>query len=236
MPGLARPFAEISKDKTTSIANGNSGKHTDRRFYLRFLLIGLAAFGFALWSLYDGYIAYPAQRERALKYIEFEEADDEDGWREYAKEQGWPTVSPGRPKGEADFIMQYIMASGAGLASLILLTIVLRARHRWIELDGAELTSSWGQTLTCDQITQIDKKRWRDKGIANIKYEQDGRKRRFVIDDFKFVRDDTDAILYEIEGQIEMERIVGGHPELPPGQQTDDAADESADVATSDSE
>jgi hypothetical protein len=198
---------------------------TDRRFYLRFLLIGLGTFAFALWALYDGYVAYPNQAMRAHKYIELVEADREDEWRDYAKEQGWPTANPGRPKGEADYIIQYIMAGGSGLVSLILITVVLRARGRWIELDGAQLTSSWGQTFTCDEIVSIDKKRWRDKGIARINYLQDGRKRRFVVDDFKFVRDDTDTILYEIEVQIELDRIIGGLPEPPPGHEETDAAD-----------
>ena len=218
---------------------------TDRRFYLRFLLIGLAAFGFMLWCLYDGLIGYPKQNVVRNEYVKYVEEGREDEWRQRATEEGLP-LKPDRPHGEGDFIMQYIMAGFAGVASLILLTTVFRARGRWIELNGATLTSSWGQTLECDQITQIDKKRWRDKGIAKISYEQDGRKRRFVIDDFKFVREETDAILYEIEGHVEMDRIVGGPPELPPGQTPIDVADDqqpagetaqpSADAATGDSE
>jgi hypothetical protein len=93
------------------------------------------------------------------------------------------------------------------------------------------LTSSWGQGFDCDEIVSIDKKRWRDKGIARINYEQGGRRRRFVVDDFKFARDATDAILYELEAQIELDRIIGGLPEPPPGHKAPEVDDSSGDAA-----
>ncbi|MCA9100375.1 MAG: hypothetical protein KDA63_04440, partial [Planctomycetales bacterium] len=198
---------------------------TDRRFYLRYLLIGLVALGFACWAMYDGMIGYPNENVIRNAYAQMAEEGREDEWKDYAKEQGWSTLKPERPHGPGDIAMQYIMAGIAGFASLVLLTVVLRSRGRWIELDGDRLHASWGQSLTSDQIVEIDKKRWRDKGIARIKYEQDGRKRVFVVDDFKFVRKEADEILYEIEGQIDMQRIVGGPPELPPGHQVAEASD-----------
>lgn len=213
---------------------------TDRRFYLRFLLIGVVTFAFALWALYDGTVAYPNQAIRANKYIELEEAGGDewkDEWKAYAREQGWPIANPGHPKGPGDIIVQYIMAGGSGSVSLVLLVVVWRSRGRWIELDGARLTSSWGQSFGCEEIVSIDKKRWRDKGITRINYEQEGRKRRFVIDDFKFVREDSDTILYEVECQVDLDRIVGGPPEPPPGRpDPDQAAPDEADEVQSDTE
>ena len=39
----------------------------DPRFSRRFLIMGIVAIGFALWSLYDGMVKYPAQRAAASK-------------------------------------------------------------------------------------------------------------------------------------------------------------------------
>src|SRR3954471_20397890 len=38
----------------------------DPRFSRRFLIMGTVAIGFALWSLYDGMVKYPAQRIRGF--------------------------------------------------------------------------------------------------------------------------------------------------------------------------
>jgi hypothetical protein len=42
-----------------------------------------------------------------------------------------------------------------------------------------------------------------------------------VIDDFKFKRDPTDTILFELEQRIGLEKIVNGPPEPPPGEHSD---------------
>jgi hypothetical protein len=90
---------------------------------------------------------------------------------------------------------------------------VWRSRGRWIEADETGLTSSWGQRFDYDQVLAVEKRIWRSKGIAKIKYEDGKRKRRFVLDNYKFKRRETDAILYELEGRIGPDKIVGGPPE-----------------------
>jgi hypothetical protein len=188
---------------------------TDHRFYFRFLLIGVVALGFALWSLYDGAIGYPNQRERALEYLRLEQADRTDEWPQFAREQGWPTDPPGVPKTQADFIVQYIMAGIAGAIGLWLLIVVLRSRGRWIEASESRLTSSWGQGFDFDSVVSLDKKKW-DKGIARVTYQEGNRKKRFVIDNYKFARQPTNGILCALEEKIDVDKIVGGPPETPP--------------------
>ena len=46
-----------------------------------------------------------------------------------------------------------------------------------------------------------------------------------MIDDFKFKREQTDQILFELEQRIEIERITGGPPEMLPGEDVEIAAD-----------
>jgi hypothetical protein len=106
------------------------------------------------------------------------------------------------------------MAAMAGSIGLLLISIPLRMRGRWIEANDTGIISSWGQSLRFDQITAVNKRKWRDKGIAKVAYvDEKGRKRRFVIDDFKFHRYPTDDILYELEQRIDPALISGGPPE-----------------------
>lgn len=196
---------------------------SDRRYYRRFLLMGLGALGFALWSLYDGAINYPNQRERGLAYETLETENRANDWNAYATERGWPTTYPGEPKSDVDIGMQYAMAALAGTIGLWLLFGVWRTRGQWIESTDSGITTSWGQSLNFDQVTSVDKFRWSKKGIAKIYYQDGGRKKKFVLDDFKFERRTADQILYELEQQIDPEIITGGPLELPPSEEGEEA-------------
>ena len=74
----------------------------------------------------------------------------------------------------------------------------------------------------------LNKRKWRDKGIAKVTYRDGNRKRRFVIDDYKFHRHPTDAILYELEQKIGVDKITGGPPESPAEEYADDSSDTAA--------
>jgi len=206
--------------------------NNDPRFTRRFLLMGLAAVGFALWSLYDGAIGYPHQRERALAHEKLHEEQEggdpvvfRDKWHAYANERGWSTAYPGEPKSEADIMMQYVMAAIAGTIGLLLISVPIRSRGTWIEANETGITSSWGQSLRFDQVESLDKRKWRSKGIAKVTYQDGNRRRRFVLDDYKFDRYSTDAILYELEQRIGPEKITGGPPEPASDVHGGDSAD-----------
>jgi hypothetical protein len=194
----------------------------DPRFSRRFLYMGIAAIGFALYCLYDGYIGYPHKQERALAFEKLYAEKKADQWEAYANERGWSAAIPEEPKSEeeyrGDIVMQYAMAVVSGLIGVWLISIPLRARGRWIESSDTGITSSWGQSLNFADIVSLDKRQWRNKGIARVTYAENGRKRRFVIDDYKFDRHKTDAILYELEQRIDPSLISGGPPEPPPGE------------------
>jgi hypothetical protein len=217
----------------------------DPRFYRRFYIMGIVAIGFAFYCLYDGFIGYPAQRnqgfeefksdykelfeppnDRSVPVTEFEAQASQERlktWKEYIRTRGI--------KGAADVVMQFVMAAISGLIGLFLLSIPLRARGQWIEMDNNSLRSSWGQEVPIAQIEVIDKRKWRDKGIAKIAYRDGTRKRRFILDDMKFMRDPTDEILFEIEQRIGIEKITNGPPEAvaEPEYAEDDALHASSD-------
>jgi hypothetical protein len=156
---------------------------------------------------------------------QFEQKADHDPrleWAKYMHERGIKSIP--------EVFTQYVQAAVATLIGLFLLSIPLRSRGRWIEADETGITSSWGQSFRYDEVEEVNKRRWRDKGIAKVTYVAGGRRQLFVIDDFKFVRESTDQILFELEQRIELERITGGPPEPLPGE--GEYVEDPGDVAT----
>src|SRR4051812_16330097 len=202
----------------------------DPRYSRKFLIMGICALGFALWCLKDGLYSYPARRvqgfsefkidykklfkdehAKSLSADEFEVVanhEDKKQWDEYAHDRGIPSGP--------DIVMQFIMASVMTVAVLFLVSIPLRARGRWIEGTDSGIGSSWGENVRYDEIEEVNKRKWRSKGIAKVTYVSSGRRRTFVVDDYKFERFRTDAILYELEQRIDPGRIANGSPEPVP--------------------
>jgi hypothetical protein len=195
----------------------------DRRFLWRLGLTASAFLGIALWFLYDGAITYPRQRERALayqglklKYQGLKEEDRLSEWQKIARQRGWPTEDPGKPKGVGDIYFQLVIAALVGLPGLLFSFCFIRARGRWIEVNETGLRTSWGRQLEFGQIVSLGKKKWKSKGIARINYRQNGRKQRLLLDDWKYDAEPTRAILREVESRLDVSQIVGGAPEPLP--------------------
>lgn len=196
-------------------------------FYIRYLVLGLAGLGFGLWHAYDGIWGFPNQRERALKYQEFSKeaeqaaadgtgsGDFADRWVDYAQSQGWPVENPGEPQTQVNIYYNYFVAIVCIPLGAYLLFCVNRARGRWIEGDGQTIRASWGPEVPLGQVTGLNKRQWQKKGIAKVLYNDNGRTKRFVLDDFKFKREPTGQILRQVEARLTEEQITGGPPEPP---------------------
>jgi hypothetical protein len=188
---------------------------------MRLGLITVMCLGFSGWFLYDGVVAYPAQRVRALKYQELEKEGRLIEWKQVAAEQGWPEEQPGEPKHEIEIRAQLVYSAVMAVPGVIFAVLVFRARGRWIELDETGFRTSWGQQFEVSQITQLNKKKWQAKGIVKVYYEEEDRRRRLVLDDCKYDPDPTAALLREIESRLAPEQIVGGAPQSPPAEEQD---------------
>ncbi len=194
-------------------------------FAWRLGLVALFCFGMAGWFLFDGTITYPRQRERILADPELRERAEvfqqleregrKHEWHEVARERDWPTEEPELPRTKAEIWTQLILAGVLAPPGLFFLFRFLVVRKRWVEADETGLRASWGQQLQYDQIVTLNKKKWAKKGIAKIIYDDDGRKRKFVLDDWKYEADPTEDILREVEARIDPDQIVGGLPEPP---------------------
>lgn len=134
-----------------------------------------------------------------------------------AAEEGWPATPYKKLRGDGDILGNYIMAVAAGLAGVWFLFTVWRVTGRWFELGADGITTRWGERFTLDRVTTIDKKLWRDKGIAKLRYKDEaGRQRTFVVDNYKYIKKDTDRALYLIEQAVGLDKIVNGKPDDDP--------------------
>ena len=187
-------------------------------FRNRYLIVGIVLTGFTFWCLYDGLVTYPKQREQTQEpwdtYHEIKEKAGTDQpsetaiqkqWEAIASEKGWSTeFPPEEPKTDNDITVQYIMAAITGCLALPFLVSYFRSRGQWVELDDDGIRTSRGQEFRLDQITVVDKRKWKNKGIAIIFYlrPEDGREKKFVLDAFKFQATPTDQMMEVIDGKI----------------------------------
>jgi hypothetical protein len=186
-----------------------------REFLWRLAILAAGCLAMGGWFLFDGLWTYPRQRERALEYQRLETEERLDEWERTCAERGWPTADPGEPKTDMEIYAQLVFVALLFPPGFVFLVRFLRARKRWIELTETGLRTSWGQHCEFAQIITLNKRKWHDKGIAKLLYEQNGRRRRLVLDDWKFEAEPTRAMLREVESHINLEQIVGGPPEPP---------------------
>jgi len=169
-------------------------------------------FGIAGWFLTDGYIFWPAEAERHAEFariaeelIEAGKAEDQESssvqmaWQRYAGEAGYRTDIPSeRTPGDIreQLVIGWTMMAGAlGFAAWI------AWNHRLsIRAEGNTVIGASGQRVDLDTIVAIDRKKWKNKGIAYAIYEVDGKQRRLTLDDHKFAG--TEPIILEAERRI----------------------------------
>ncbi|MBI85008.1 MAG: hypothetical protein CMJ81_17580 [Planctomycetaceae bacterium] len=148
-----------------------------------------------------------------------------DTWETVAKENSWPIEKPDENKVLVKTVediknrydwkikSQFVMIAVAAPVGFFSLWVYLGSRGRWLEADNSGITSSWGQQFAFDNILTLDKKQWKNKGIARITYDAEGHTKKFVLDNYKFNRWAIDDILLRVESQITDNQIIGGCPE-----------------------
>lgn len=160
-------------------------------------LIPVFLLGFSMWFLWDGFIGYPRSNAR---WDAHESLKDKSGeWEKYAASRGWTTEPPHRRFEKKDLAGQYICAGVAGAIGIFSLIFWLRARKMVIRSDADAVFTPSGKRVPYGSITQIDRRKWKSKGLATVFYSLDGAKGRFVLDDAKYEPTALDAILEDIQ-------------------------------------
>lgn len=203
----------------------NTRAETEKTFWLKFLIIGLATLGYGLWGAKDALLDGPRRVEQAkiweplLNDKSLKEEQRTAQWRVAAEENNWSTARPGHnitAKDAREFVVWnygvFILCSIIALPCLIWCLLV---RGTWIESTENGLRNSKGDELRLDQITKIDKAKWDKKGIAVVHYKTDaGADQKFVIDDLKYQRQPTDSIMAWVEQNVDVSLIANGRTEV----------------------
>ncbi len=183
-------------------------------YLYRYLIMALVCLGGAAWFGYDGFIGYPAKLPAAEAYEELTKIEDpvkrETDWTRLVEQNGWETPSKTSEKIRAEIQGQFVYMVVGLLAGIPAVLYFFSCRGSWIESTEAGLTTSWGQDVDFEKVTELDKRKWAKKGIAKAHYDDNGQKKVFVFDDFKYQRDELGEILRSLESMLDRELITGG--------------------------
>ena len=58
-------------------------------------------------------------------------------------------------------------------------------------------------------VTKLNKNRWKTKGIAVVSYDDQGKSRKLVLDNFKYSRDEISAMVHAVSSRLSPDQIVG---------------------------
>jgi len=173
----------------------------------RMLLISLAVGGLGGWFLFDGLVAYPRNNVKAAIYFELREKHGEDtpelkaAWEVVRKDRVWNDSTPKKIYSPGDLQTQLILGAVTLLAAAALLLYFYRSLSQTTRLENGVITLPNGKTVEISKVQAVSKKRWENKGIADLAYESaPGKSARFILDDYKFVG--AAQILEEVEKRL----------------------------------
>jgi hypothetical protein len=184
-------------------------KEWRRRMLFMFFMI----FGIAAWFLYDGYILWPDEAQRHVEYLEIKDtlieagdAVDEEStsvrlaWERHAREMDYRRNIP-KERMDDDIREQRVIGWVMIIGALLYGVWIAWNHTRQVSAEGDIVIGASGERVDINTITAIDRKKWKDKGIAYGIYEEGGKQRRLCLDEHKFRG--CEAIIIEADQRIE---------------------------------
>jgi len=171
-------------------------------WYKQKLFVAVFLLGVGGLFFWDGFIGYPRSNERYQANQELVKSGRENEWPAVAAQHHWTTKVPEKFYSIGDIRMQWICGTFGALLGLVSLAYWFTQKDRVLRTDGEAVYSPAGTRIPFPAITGLGKKKWDDKGLATVLYMIEGRKGRFILDDYKFDRDSTHQILAEIEEKL----------------------------------
>ena len=170
----------------------------------RILIMALALGGLGCWFLYDGLVAYPKNNVKAEIYLPLREKLGKDtpeleaAWAEIRKERNWNDKTPKKIYDEGDLQTQVVLGIITLLASAGILFYFYRSLPKTTRLEDGVIILPDGRRIELTKVRALSKKRWDNKGIADLAYESaPGKTTRFILDDYKYIG--AAKILDEVE-------------------------------------
>lgn len=175
-------------------------------WFTKRMVLMLAMFaGFSAYFFYDWKIGYPKKRVIYDTYLVYEsewkalEAAGKEresqqklnDWVEEAKKNEWGlnlnTFEPNDKIDDAKIAEQLYFGIGTGVISLVVLVYFVVSLRKTIEVDGEAVKLSNGRRVPYSAIRKVDTRRWANKGLATIEFDDgDGLKGAVKIDGLKF--------------------------------------------------
>ena len=175
----------------------------------RRLLMVAMLLGFSAYFFYDWKIGYPKQQQEYNAYwpvyqeLSVKNKDDK-GWLAKAKDNGWPE-SPKEKDWNYKLKEQFIWGVGTGLAGLGMLIAFMRNKDRVLRANATTLTTPGGVTIPFASVSRIDKRKWDNKALAYLWWQDGEVTKKAVIDDLVF--DGAGRVLDRLMSQFHGELI-----------------------------
>jgi hypothetical protein len=149
---------------------------------------------FTFLFLYDGFVAYPRNDERFEAHRDKTPAQ----WEAICREKGWSTTAPAEFKGPAKYREQIIWGSAFAVIGTCSLVFWLRGMRTSVSSDAEGVIAPNGTKVPYGAITEVDQRKWKEYGLAYIRYSLDGKSGRFTLDFDKHQEKPLDIILADI--------------------------------------
>ncbi len=163
-------------------------------------LIPILFIAFALYFLWDGAVGYPRNDERFDAHERLKATPAE--WEKLCQEKGWKTEPPKTRMGPHKYAEQFWWAGGAGAIGLISLAVWMSQKGTVVKSDAESVTTTGNIRVPYSAITQVDRTKWKSKGLAYVRYSLNGREGRFKLDDAKHDPKALDIILADIVSHV----------------------------------
>ena len=178
----------------------------DLSFFRRFLWIAIACVIGTGWCLLDALVTYPRKLEISQVYESFPQTTaGAEQWEDEAQKRGWLPEAPEKSAHELEAMIlnQYILMAGCVVVGFVMFTKWYLPRGSWIEGDEETIRDSHGKEHLLVHLVGIDKRRWEQKGIAVLHFRDKDRTSKFVLDDFKYHRENMGKILSFAEAKLQ---------------------------------
>ncbi|HYR58497.1 MAG TPA: hypothetical protein VEO95_07710 [Chthoniobacteraceae bacterium] len=162
-------------------------------FVAAFLIAG------GLWFFIDGEWTWPRSNERWKEHTRLEKENRLAEWPAIAKSRRWKIEPPEKYHDQGEITGQFVIANLLVVSGAIVLFYWLSQKRRTVRIDHEAVFTPAGTRVPFTAITGLGLKKWESKGFATVRYEINGRKGEFLLDDYKYDRDATHEILKEIE-------------------------------------
>ena len=171
-----------------------------RQWRNRILFQTVFFIGFGLWFFYDGVVGYPRHNDRLAQFAAAKARGEAAEWPAFAAKNGWAGQDHFAPYTADDLKVQYVLGGICVAGGLLALGWFLIGRGQKLASDGQTVWGVRGQRVPLDAFVKTDRRKWDRKGIAYAFYEENGKRRRLTIDDYKFVGGED--ILKQVEERI----------------------------------